>query len=271
MKNYLRTIAFVAVVSITGVGIAAADQWDKKTIITIDEAVQLPNMTLQPGTYVIKLANSNSERHVVQFFDKDERHLVTTVLAIPNERLRLTGKSVFAFWEVPAGQPKALRAWFYPGDNFGQEFAYPRQEAATITASNSGSNVPIDDRPAAGSSGSDKDSAATTASNDAALAPAAPVAAEPAPSPAPAPTELAAAPPPPAPQSSANAATPAAPAPAPANTSADTSSDAQRLHQTNQQQPDSLPKTASNLPWMVLIGFMSIVGALALDLAYRRS
>src|ERR1700719_3628525 len=149
MKNYLKTLAFVAVVSMAGMGVAAADQWDKKTIITTDEVMQLPNMMLQPGTYVIKLAESSSNRHIVQFYDKDEKHLITTVLAIPNQRLRLTGKSVFAFWEVPAGQPKALRAWFYPGDNFGQEFAYRRQEATTITATNTGAEVPIDDQPAA--------------------------------------------------------------------------------------------------------------------------
>ena len=59
-------------------------------------------------------------------------HLVTTVLAIPNYRLRPTGKSIFAMWETPAGQPAALRAWFYPGDNFGQEFAYPKGKAEQI-------------------------------------------------------------------------------------------------------------------------------------------
>src|SRR6185437_2185820 len=36
------------------------------------------------------------------------------------------------YWEVPAGQPKAMRAWFYPGDNFGQEFAYHKQTAVQI-------------------------------------------------------------------------------------------------------------------------------------------
>ena len=51
---------------------------------------------------------------------------MTTILAIPNYRLQPTGKTVFTFWETPPGQPKALRAWFYPGDNFGQEFAYPK-------------------------------------------------------------------------------------------------------------------------------------------------
>jgi hypothetical protein len=259
MKNYLKTLAFVAVVSMAGTGIAVADQWDKKTIITTDEAMQLPNMMLQPGTYVIKLAESSSNRHIVQFFDKDEKHLVTTVLAIPNQRLRLTGKSVFAFWEVPAGQPKALRAWFYPGDNFGQEFAYRPQEAATITASNSGATVPIDDQSAAKTGDSDKDSTTVAAVAEPAPAPPAPVAAaEPAPTPAPA--EVAAAPQP-APEPVVVAQ--ATPAPAASETS-----DAQRI---SQAPPDSLPKTASNLPWLVLTGFLSIIGALALNLAYRRS
>ena len=249
MKNYLKTIAFVAVVSMAAMGIAAADQWDKKTIITTDEVMQLPNMMLQPGTYVIKLAESSSNRHIVQFYDKDEKHLITTVLAIPNQRLRLTGKSVFAFWEVPAGQPKALRAWFYPGDNFGQEFAYRRQEATTLTATNSGAEVPIDDQPAAA---------------DSTAAPAEPVAAA-EPAPAPAPTEVAAAPQQPAPEPPAATPEPVTPAPAPVQ-----ASDAQRINPAPQQ-PDSLPKTASNLPWLVLTGFLSIVGALALNLAYRRS
>jgi len=252
MKNYLKTLAFVAVVSMAGIGIAAADQWDKKTIITTDEVMQLPNMMLQPGTYVIKLAESSSNRHIVQFYDKDEKHLITTVLAIPNQRLRLTGKSVFAFWEVPAGQPKALRAWFYPGDNFGQEFAYRRQEATTITASNTGAEVPIDDRPAAEPTAS--------ATNEQTPAPAPVAAAEPAPTPAP--TEVAAAPQQPAPAATPEPVTPIA---APADTS-----DAQRISQTTQQL-DSLPKTASNLPWLVLTGLLSILGALALNLAYRRS
>jgi LPXTG-motif cell wall-anchored protein len=59
---------------------------------------------------------------------------MTTILAIPNYRLTATDKTAFGFWEVPAGQPAALRAWFYPGDNFGQEFAYPKQKAAEIAA-----------------------------------------------------------------------------------------------------------------------------------------
>jgi hypothetical protein len=111
-----------------------ADEWNKRTILTVNEPIQVPGHVLQPGQYVMKLLDSPSNRHIVQIYDKDEQHLVTTVLAIPNYRLQPTGKTQFGWWETPAGQPKAIRSWFYPGDNFGQEFAYPKSEATTIAA-----------------------------------------------------------------------------------------------------------------------------------------
>ncbi len=113
---------------------ARADEWNKKTIITVNESIQVPGKVLPAGTYVMKLMDSQSNRHIVQIFDKNEQHLETTVLAIPNYRLEPTGKTQFQFWETPPGQPKALRAWFYPGDNFGQEFAYPKSEAMQIAS-----------------------------------------------------------------------------------------------------------------------------------------
>jgi len=120
---------------------ARADEWNKKTIITVNESIQVPGKVLPAGTYVMKLMDSPSNRHIVQIFDKNEQHLQTTILAIPNYRLEPTGKTQFQFWETPPGQPKALRAWFYPGDNFGQEFAYPKSEAMQI-ASATHENVP---------------------------------------------------------------------------------------------------------------------------------
>jgi hypothetical protein len=127
------TILFgIALFGATLVPVMKADEWNKKTTITINEPIQMPHVVLQPGTYVFKLMNSSSDRHIVQIFNQDESHLVTTILAIPNYRLTPTGKSTFQFWETPAGQPKAMRAWFYPGDNFGQEFAYPKAAAIEI-------------------------------------------------------------------------------------------------------------------------------------------
>jgi len=132
-----RLVFAMASVGMLGVALsssARADEWNKKTVLTVSEPIQVPNQVLPAGTYVIKLLDSPSDRHIVQIFNKDENHLFTTILAIPNYRIQPTGKTVFTFWETPPGQPKALRAWFYPGDNFGQEFAYPKSAAVQIAA-----------------------------------------------------------------------------------------------------------------------------------------
>jgi hypothetical protein len=142
--NSLKAFAAASCLGLASLAVAPsamADQWNKKTIITVGEPIQVPGKVLQPGKYVIKLMDSPSNRHVVQIFNEREDQLQTTVLAIPNYRLQPTGKTEFQWWETPAGQPKALRAWFYPGDNFGQEFAYPKNEAVAIAASTN-TNVP---------------------------------------------------------------------------------------------------------------------------------
>jgi len=113
---------------------AQADEWDKKTILTVEQPIQVSEIVLQPGKYVLKLLDSQSDRHVVQIFNSDGTHLVDTVLAVPNYRLKPTGHSSFMFWETPAGHANALRAWFYPGDNVGQEFTYPKNLLTTEMA-----------------------------------------------------------------------------------------------------------------------------------------
>jgi hypothetical protein len=134
MKRLLFAVASIGLLGMALAPSARADEWNKKTTLTVNETISVPGRTLAPGEYVVKLLDSPSDRHIVQVFNADETQVLTTILAIPNYRLRPTGKTVFSFWEMPPGQPKALRAWFYPGDNFGQEFAYPKVEATEIAA-----------------------------------------------------------------------------------------------------------------------------------------
>ncbi len=141
MQNKFRPF-IVASLTVAGLGLIAsavavpakADQWDKMTVVTINEKMIAGNKVLEPGTYVWKLLDSQADRHIVQIFNKDQSHLEETILAIPNYRLEPTGNSTFAFWETPPGVPKAVRAWFYPGDNFGQEFAYPKKLVAQLAS-----------------------------------------------------------------------------------------------------------------------------------------
>lgn len=115
---------------------ARADEWDKKTTLTFNEPVQVPGTTLPAGTYVFKLADSQSDRTIVQIFNADGTKLITTILAIPDYRTKTPSKTIISFNERPSGQPEALRAWFYPGDNFGVEFVYPKQRATELAQAN---------------------------------------------------------------------------------------------------------------------------------------
>jgi hypothetical protein len=111
---------------------ARADEWNKKTIVTFSQAVEVPGKILPAGTYTFKLLDSPSDRHIVQIFNADGSQIIATILAINDYRLRPTGETVMKFNERPGDSPDALRAWFYPGDNFGQEFVYPKARAIQL-------------------------------------------------------------------------------------------------------------------------------------------
>lgn len=124
----------IALIGTSFVPKAHADEWNKMTIVTVHEPIIAGNKVLDPGTYVWKLMDSPSNRNIVQIFDKNQQHLETTILAIPDYRMQPTGHTQFAFWETPAGVPKAVRDWYYPGDNFGQEFPYPKKLVAQLAS-----------------------------------------------------------------------------------------------------------------------------------------
>jgi LPXTG-motif cell wall-anchored protein len=118
--------------------VASADAWNRKTVMTFSGPVEIPGVHLKgwqvlpAGTYVFKIVDSQSNRHIVQIFNKEETKVYATILAIPNYRLRATGRTAVTFRERPAGQPPALRAWFYPGRNWGEEFVYSRAQAIQL-------------------------------------------------------------------------------------------------------------------------------------------
>lgn len=105
---------------------ARADEWDKTTIFTFSEPVQVPGAVLPAGTYVFKLMDIPGERNIVQIFDADQSHLFATILTIPEYRTEVSDKTIVTLEESFANQPKMLQSWFYPGDNYGQEFVYPK-------------------------------------------------------------------------------------------------------------------------------------------------
>jgi hypothetical protein len=128
----LCSFAFVALAITPRVQAQTANE---KTIMTFTEPFEVPGVNAQilpAGTYVFALVDSLSDRNIVRITNEDGTHVFTTILAIPNYRLKATEKTVLTFKERGEGQPEAIKAWFYPGYAWGQEFVYPKKRATEL-------------------------------------------------------------------------------------------------------------------------------------------
>ena len=264
MRNPMKAAAILFCVAtmttILSTG-ARADFYDRTTTITFGAPVEIPGVHLKgysvlpAGTYVFKLMDSTSNRHIVQIFTSDQSKCLATILAIPNTRLKLSDKTVVTFRERPDGEPPALRAWFYPGAAWGDEFVYGKKKAKEIAqatqtpvlynntdsdeTANAEVTAPIQTpRPAEVQQMNRTEVKAYSPTGDD--------------------VELAQAVTPPAPADMQ------APAPAPVSqaTTTDTAS-------TSASTPSQLPQTASPLGWIMLSGLLSLAGALSIRLAGR--
>ena len=130
--RYITAICCAVALTALAAPAAHADEYNKLTYVTFSGAVQVPGATLPAGTYTFKLADPEDSRRVIQIWNKDATHLYTTLLTIPSERFQPTSKPVVLFKETAAGQPQAVKAWFYPGDTYGEEFVYPKDQAMRI-------------------------------------------------------------------------------------------------------------------------------------------
>jgi hypothetical protein len=211
-----------------------ADEWDKKTTITFDEPVEIPGKVLPAGTYVFKLADSSSDRHIVQIFSADQKQVYATILAIPDERMEPTGKTVITFEERPKGSPEAIKAWFYPGDNIGNQFVYHKQRALQI-AKNTNENVPA------------------LTSQASAAQPAQPAPATP------------------APVNSANTNSQVAALKEEPVKAVTPQGEEVEISKISIAQANALPKTASQLPFLMLVGLVSLAGVIPVRYALKKS
>lgn len=130
----LKVLCCAAAVIAFTVPAAHADEWNKLTYFTFSGPVQIPGATLPAGTYTFKIADILGTRHIVQIYNEDQTKIIATLLAIPNDlgEDHAADKPIVMFSETPAGQPAAVKAWFYPGRRIGDEFVYPKAQATRI-------------------------------------------------------------------------------------------------------------------------------------------
>ena len=110
---------------------AVADEWNKETKLEFSAPVEVPGKVLAAGKYVFRLLDSESDRNIVEIYSEDangNQKLVATIPAIPDYRQDTPDKPIVNFEERASGSPEAIHSWFYPGDNTGWEFVYPKSE-----------------------------------------------------------------------------------------------------------------------------------------------
>lgn len=219
---------------------ARADEWDKMTKVTISEAIEVPGAVLQPGVYTFRLVDAGGDRHVVTIMNDRMDHVFATINALDTERLEPTGKTVFTFYETPAGQPPAVKKWYYPGDNFGQEFVYKdrnfqqvstakHDEITQEVAKNTPSQATVATTPAPAAAETSNSASTAVADNSATSAPQTVIA-----------------------QNEPPASAPPAPEPAPATSA------------------PVLPQTASDVPLLTLIGLGLLAAAAGMGTAVKK-
>lgn len=263
----LKTAAAICCMAFIGAVIAPvaqADAWNRKTVITFSAPVSIPGVhlagwgVLPAGTYVFKVMDSQSNRHIVQIFNQEETTIYATILAIPNYRLKATDKTVVTFRERAAGEPEALRAWFYPGRNYGEEFVYPKALAMEIAkATNTDVLYTTEEHPVEVTEAIKEVDAPVVAQMTQRPIMAAKPSGEAA-------LEADAVTPPPVETAAVEVAQAAPPTPAPVINNTPASDTSAAVEQT-------LPSTAGNVPLIGLLGLMALGGTFAVSALRKRS
>jgi hypothetical protein len=105
---------------------AHADSWNQETKITFTRPVQIPGQVLPAGTYVFKLADSDGDRNVVQIFSENQKRLYATLQTIATLREEPAGDTEITVADQGSAGPDVLLSWFYPGEDEGYMFVYPK-------------------------------------------------------------------------------------------------------------------------------------------------
>lgn len=251
MRKMLYGCAIAALVSLSTTATTAQEPANQTTYFTFSAPFELPGgKTLPAGKYTFRVADSPSNRHVVQVMSEKGDQIFATILAIPAQRQDVPEEPEVRFMEAPANQPPAIRTWWYPGRSIGHEFIYPKDHARRLAANQKEGVLTVEGDATSDDAmktadltridASGKETGLDTQRSETRTAQAAPP-----PQPAPMPQRTA---PAPAPEPAPRAERRQAPTPeqAPARTT---------------EPRTELPRTASLVPLIGLVGFASFAGA----------
>jgi hypothetical protein len=139
LRKMLFGCALATLVALSTATTAIAQEpVDQRTYFTFSAPFELPGGKVLPaGKYTFRIADSPSNRHVVQILSESGQEMHATILAIPAQRQEPPDDPEVRFMETAANTPPAVKTWWYPGRTIGHEFIYPKEQARRLAASQS--------------------------------------------------------------------------------------------------------------------------------------
>ncbi len=139
-SQVLRTICGVGLGVAMFASAAQAQPFDKRTYFTFSAPVALPGVTLPAGRYEFRIVDTTTSRKVIQVLSDDGKKPYVMANTINDTKLSPVNDATVSFYETPRGAPAAVKSWWYPGESIGYQFIYPRSQAKQI-AKNTGQSV----------------------------------------------------------------------------------------------------------------------------------
>jgi hypothetical protein len=132
MLSKLTVFATLAMLVLGMGGTAVAQTSDYRTYFTFSTPVTLPGVTLPAGRYLFRLADPNSSRKVISVLSEDGKTPLAMLHTIPNQLPQAPRDPEVRFLETSGNMPPAIKTWWYPGKSIGYEFIYPRAQALQL-------------------------------------------------------------------------------------------------------------------------------------------
>lgn len=135
MMKTIRAFAVLTAVLLTLAPSANAQYEKTKSTLVVADRIEVPGAILEPGNYLVRIADQQSNRNVIVFQSADGTKTFATTIATPHRGAKAPTQSEFTFYATAAGEPRVLRSWFAHDDPNGQDFYYPAERAAQLKLS----------------------------------------------------------------------------------------------------------------------------------------
>jgi hypothetical protein len=124
---------------------AMADETNKRIEFQFSAPVQIPGHVLAPGKYVFELMDGPVDRNTVEVLKNSDgkEDLVAILFAIPDYISNTPDKPTIHFEERSTGSPVAIQSWYYPGEETGWEFIYPKGQNLVAEAGSTPAPAPV--------------------------------------------------------------------------------------------------------------------------------